>query len=114
MRAWLWLACSSVHRNLPSLETKTLTHCRTLRCSCPPLSGALAGINAAGLANGPARQPSDLQAQAALLLSGLGGGAAGLMAPPAGLPGTPTVAGGGIPAAWSAVAMPPSMQQSPE
>lgn len=54
----------------------------------PSAAGALAGLNAAAM-SGPARQPSDLQAQAALLLSGLGGG--GLIG--AGLPGTPVAPG---------------------
>ena len=70
----------------------------------PSLSaGALAGLNLAA----PSRQPSDLQAQAALLLSGLASN--GLLG--SSLPGTPVAAAEGISAAWNSV---PALQQSPE
>lgn len=53
---------------------------------CP---AGLVGLNAAAAMAAPVRQPSDLQAQAALLLSGLGG--AGLLG--SGLPSTPVASG---------------------
>ncbi len=75
---------------------------RKLQVGAPPLTAdALAGLNLGA----PSRQSSDLQAQAALLLSGLAGN--GLLG--GSLPGTPVA--GGIPAAWNGM---PALQQSPE